>query len=321
MQEPIEIDDGEMITESGFYRMPIEHYHSQCCAGHSLSSTGIRQIIESPAKFWKYSELNPDHEETPEKKAFILGRAAHHLILGEADFDKHFIEQPETLYGKKWQANRMDCKEWIAEQKDLGKTVLTPNQVKSIRGMAGLLPWQKNCPNSGLANTPLVMQGGLLQGQIECSFIWKHQGVWLKARPDNIPWDSDEFNDLKTCGTGISNYDLTKSVGSRGYYVQGALVGMGSSAVLARQMQGFHLIFVEVEDEYSVTVKTIPEEDIILGEEAIHVAVGVFKHCMHNNSWPTATASANDAQNLPISPYNREDMKRRLDELAGAFQL
>lgn len=321
MEQPITIENGEIVTDNGFYDIPIEWYHQQCCDGPSLSSTGLRQLLRSPAEFWKYSELNKDREEQPEKEAWILGRAAHHLLLGEKNFRDHFVERPEKLNGKLWQSNRTDCKEWLKDQKDMGLTVLTPNQVQSIRGMAGLLPWQKNCPNSGLANTPLINETGMLQGQIECSFIWQYEGVWLKARPDVIPFASNDYSDLKSSGVGIDNFKLSKTNAEREYFVQGATVGMGSKAVLGRMMDGFHLVFVQTDDEFATSVKTIEQEDIILGEEMIDVAVGILKKCRAENVWPTSTASANDAQNLPLPQWKRDDVKRHLDELRGAYKL
>ncbi|MCZ4270769.1 PD-(D/E)XK nuclease-like domain-containing protein [Maritalea porphyrae] len=321
MDKPITIEDGEIVIENGFYDIPIEWYHQQCCDGPSLSSSGLRQILRSPAEFWKHSPLNPDREEQPEKAAFILGRAAHHLLLGEENFREHFVERPAKLDGSNWQSNRTACKEWLAEQKEMGLAVLTPEQVKSIRGMAGLLPWQKNCPNSGLANTPLINETGMLQGQIECSFIWQYDGVWLKARPDNIPLASNDYTDLKTSGVGIGNHKLTSTNAEREYFVQGATVGMGSSAVLGRVMDGFHLVFVQSNEQYATSVKTIEQEDIILGEDMIFVAIGIFKKCLTSNTWPTSTASANDAQNLPLPQWKRDDVRRRLDELRGAYGL
>lgn len=321
MEQPIRIEHGEIVTENGFYDIPIEWYHQQCCDGPSISSSGLRQILRSPAEFWKFSELNPDREELPEKAAWTLGRGAHHLVLGEKNFYGHFIMRPLKIGGSLWNSNRTVCKEWLKEQKELGLTVLTPTQVQSIRGMAGLLPWQKNCPNSGLANSPLINETGMLQGQIECSFIWQYDGIWLKARPDNIPLASNDYTDLKTSGVGIDNFKLTSTNAEREYFVQGATVGMGSSAVLGRVMDGFHLVFVQTGDQFATSVKTIEQEDIILGEDAIDVAVGIFKKCLAENVWPTSTASANDAQNLPLPQWKRDEVKRHLDELRGAYKL
>lgn len=312
------IEDGEIITKPGIYDMSIGHYHTQCCDGPSISSSGIRKLLRSPAEFWRTSELNPDRVEEEDKDAFVLGRAAHHLILGEADFDQHFIVRPDMLAGEKWNGNRTACKLWLSAQADKGKTVLTPAQIEKIRGMAGLLPWQKGMVNCGLANTPIVSHGGVLSGQIERSLIFKLGSIWVKARPDAIPADAD-FADLKTISpksaAGIDDRALAMAVSDRGYHVQGALTGMAVHAVLNRQMQGFHLVFVDTGNVHAVAVKTIAEEDIVRGERAVYAALKVFERCLETKVWPGPTARQADAQKLTLPEWAQKSFDANLDIL------
>jgi hypothetical protein len=104
---------GEKITEPGCYLMPIEAYHSDCAAGPSISSSGLRQIEqESPAHYWAQSYLNPDREQEEDSEAFILGRAAHHLLLGEGSFAQKFCVRPaewsdwRTKAAQQWRADQ-----------------------------------------------------------------------------------------------------------------------------------------------------------------------------------------------------------------------
>ena len=46
-------------------------------------------------------------------QCFFVG-AAHHALLGESDFDKHYVVRPALLNGKPWHGARGDCKEWLA---------------------------------------------------------------------------------------------------------------------------------------------------------------------------------------------------------------
>lgn len=316
--------DGELITEPGIYDVPIDLYHSQICDGPSLSSTGIRRLLQSPAHYWKHSELNPHRVDEDDKDAFILGRAAHHLLLGERDFGKHFVVQPETyldsktLTEKAWNNNAGVCREWRTAEAAAGRTVLTAAQVEKIRGMAGLLPWQKGMTNCGLANTPLVM-GGALSGEIERSLFWKVGNVWLKARPDAIPGDSNDFSDLKTISSksvaGLSDFDLIRSVRDHRYYVQGAMVGMGAAEVLKRKMTGFHLIFVDTGDVHAVSPITIDDADLIRGERAVFLAIQMFERCRASGIWPGPTARQADARKLPLFDNDRKAFDQHLDQL------
>ncbi len=90
--------------------------------------------------YWIHSPLNPRRIDRTESEAFILGRGAHHLLLGEDDFGRYFVARPEELNGKAWNGNRTDCREWMELAAEAGQTVLTPGQMDSIKGMAGILP-------------------------------------------------------------------------------------------------------------------------------------------------------------------------------------
>lgn len=307
------------IADPGVYDIPIECYHSQCTVGPSISSTGIRRILESPAKYWMYSDLNPKRLEEKKSDALILGGAAHHLLLGQDDFKKHYIVRPEELYGDKWNGNRKDCKAWVKEHEEEGFTVLTPSDIETIKGLAGLQEWQKSMPNCGLRNTELVMKGALT-GEIEKSIIWPAGKIWLKARPDAIPAASNDVADLKTT-TSVETHDLARTIYERGYYIQGALVGMGMSAVMGRQMEGFHLIFVDKEQPHDVAVRTLTDDDLVRGERAIFAALAIFQKCLTNGSWPGATYDDAPASRISLPDWAREQFDRRLDHLEREYQL
>lgn len=319
-----QIRPGGKITKPGVYDLPIAEYHSQCCDGPSISSSGIRAILKSPAHYWKHSDLNPNRAEQEDAEAFILGRAAHHLLLGEADFAKHFVIRPEKAPdGRAWNGNNLSCKEWIDEQAARGITVLTPAQIEKIKGMAGLLPWQKGMTNCGLANTPLVAQGGALSGEIEKSLFWREGNVWVKARPDAIPGDSNDFSDLKTISPrnadGMSDRNIAMAVHDHGYHVQGSVVGMAADRVLRRKMEGFHLVFVDTGNVHAVSIKTIDDADIVLGERAVYVALQIFERCLETGIWPGPTARQADAMRLSIPQWGRDATERYLDTLEQEF--
>jgi hypothetical protein len=117
------------IDRAGLHRIgPIDTYHSQCCVGPSISSSGLRTLfLKSPAHFWCESNLNPKREEQPTKEAFTLGRAAHHLLLGEDAFSTLFIVRPDRF--DSWRTDA--SKAWRAEQEAAGRTVLLPTADRS----------------------------------------------------------------------------------------------------------------------------------------------------------------------------------------------
>jgi hypothetical protein len=295
--------DGKPISEPGVYTgIEIDRYHEQLTATPSISSSGLRTIFsKSPAHYWDTSYLNPDRAEQTDSPQFALGRAAHHLLLGEADFSKHFLIRPDEIDGKPWHGNRNECKAWLKWAEDDGRTVVTKNDIEAVRGMS-----------KSLAKHPLV-DSGILNGLIEHSMVWKDEeaGVWLKARPDAIPTDSGDYADLKTT-SDITDDGIASSIGKFGYNMQAALVGMGCRALLGREMESFSLVFVESSRPYCVRVKTLKPDDIALGEKQIRAALRQFAHGLSTNEWPGPGGFQTDAEYVSIKAWARADAENRL---------
>lgn len=296
--------NGEPIDKPGLYKgIGMDEYHGQLTVGPSISSSGLRTIFSlSPAHYFAESYLNPERPEDDEANAaLILGRGAHHLLLGEADFARHFVIRPAELNGKPWQGNRTDCKEWLAAMAAERLTVLLPAQIEAIRGMA-----------RGLSQHPMV-RAGILNGLIEHSIVWKDEetGIWLKVRPDAIPTDAGVFADLKT-QADITDKGIERAVVERGYHVQGALVAMASRAVLGRDLDSFALVFVEKTAPYWVRVVEIKPADIDLGIRQIRTALRVFARCLERSVWPGPGGEQTDAQYVDIPEWTVKKIEERM---------
>src|SRR5262252_4594969 len=155
--------DGAPIRAPGIYHdMPLARYHQGDIAdGPSVSSTTLRRLWnESPAHAWAHDPANPNRIVEDDSEAFILGRATHHLICGQAGFSDEYIVRPkEAPDGRDWHGSNKSCIRWLAEQKRIGRTVLTSAHVEQIKGMA-----------ISLGENTLV-QEGLLNGLIERSLF------------------------------------------------------------------------------------------------------------------------------------------------------
>lgn len=292
------------ITKKAVYSISMADYHGQCCAGPSVSSSGLRTIFtQSPAHFWVGSSLNPKAIEQKDSEAFIFGRAAHHLLLGEDDFSSLFIVRPaQAPDGRDWNGNNKSCKEWLEAQTKAGRTVLTSAQIENIRGMA-----------RALAAHPLV-DAGILNGDIEKSLIWedKETGIWLKARPDAIPNDSD-FADLKT--TSETGFKLDRSVASYRYDMQAALVKWGCKEVLGRDMAEFSFVFVEKEPPHCVDVLVLDPEDIEAAERDLRAALRTMAYCLKTGDWFGPSGSQRDARYVSMGEYARQSALLRREFL------
>lgn len=306
--------DGQPISSPGIYaRVPIDIYHGpDLCAGPSISSSGLRTIFaESPMDYWIYSPLNPRRLEKPESEAFILGRAAHHLLLGEAEFGRHFTIEPETYPDpkdgkpKKWNNNADYCRDWAASARDSKLTVLTRKQMESIKGMAGILPWQEGLEDSGLANNGLV-KAGALSGLIEHTIIAidPETGIFLKSRPDVIPTASRDFNDFKT-SADVSDEAIRKTLDSYRYDMQADLASTCLEQADGHPFEAFGFIFADKKPPHAVNVIELDPEDLAEAAKDNRTALRTFARCLDTNRWAGPAGQRGDAARVSRSAWNR----------------
>lgn len=285
------------ITADGVYRVSLDRYHNDLSLfdGPSISSSGLRTIFnQSAAHYWCTSPMNPERVIPKEEAHFILGRAAHHLLLGEDAFSTLFIVRPEKW--DSWRTN--DAKAWKSDQENAGRTVLIPQQIEIIRGMA-----------KSLSQNALV-RVGLLNGEVEQSLVWKDKetGIYCKSRPDCIPNDSGDVADLKTT-TDVGYDELSRTIGMCGYHMQAALVGEGFKTVFKRPMTSFSLCFVEKEPPYCVRVVTLKDCDLQRGAKANRAALRIFADCLEKGVWP-GPGDADEASFIEIPVW----MQTRIDK-------
>jgi len=306
--------DGKTITKPGLYaRVPLSLYHSQqICDGPSISSSGLRTIFnESPAHFYVEWDGNPERIERKDSRAFILGRATHHLVLGEKFFSKLFCMQPTDYVGedektglptaKPWNNNAKACRAWQEARRKEGRTVLTAKEVEQIKGMA-----------TKLALHPII-RAGALNGQIERSIFWvdKKTGIWLKSRPDCIPEADETFVDLKKTRSVIWN-DLVRTIGEYSYHQQGALILRAAREVLGMVSPTFTLVFCEDGPPYAPRVVTLKENDLALGDAQNRAAIDIFARCLKSGQWPGPGGDHEDAEHLELSDFEQKRIKDKL---------
>ena len=297
--------NGQRISKPGIYAgIPLDDYHrGDICDGPSVSSSGLRMLWKtSPEHFWDKSPLNPQRsDEDDDKKQYVIGRAAHHLICGEVGFSDHYVIRPELAPdGRAWHGANKTCIKWLADQRAARLTVLTPDDAESVRGMAIKLG----------QNT--MMQNGILSGLVERSMFWRDKttGVWLKSRPDVISTASGDFADLKTTNS-VLYADTQKSIDDFCYQMQGALV-MEGAATLGLPINTFSLGWVEKKRPYCVRVQTLIDDDLVLGSKMNRAMIDTFNACFTAKHWPGPGDDRADAEFVKLSDRARERIETRL---------
>lgn len=301
---------GKPIGFPGWYHgVPMETYHSGAvCVEPSVSSSVLRKVMnDSPAHAWDESPLNPDRDPESGKvsESLTVGRATHHLLLGEKEFRKQFIIRPDKAPdGRDWNGNNLTCKKWLSERAGEGLTVITKAQLERIEGMA-----------VSLARHPLI-KAGILNGQIELSGFWKDEetGLWVKIRPDAVPGDGLDYADLKTI-SGVDDHTIRTSIGEYGYHQQGALVREGARRLLKlgkTDQVTFSLIFIESKRPYCVRVVTLKDGDLDRGEAQNHAALTIFARCLKEKHWPGPGGDQTDAAYMEMMEWRQKQIDDQL---------
>lgn len=317
MKEYLDIafDHAKPISEPGFYRdVPMKVYHGfrdangkliELCNSPSVSSSPLRTLFhESAAHAWDASIYNPDAEEKKRTEAMLLGAATHHLLLGEAKFKESYAIRPETLNLKKWNGNRTDCIQWVAERELEGIEVLKPEMAERIVGMS-----------KALAKHPFAHKA--LRGMIERTMVWRdpETGIFLKARPDNIINPHTDYADLK-CVASVDDDAIQKMLADYEYPMQAAMVCEGARELLELDRDPtFTFLFIESTRPYCIRPVTVPQEEIDLAHTQVRESVMAFDHCMKSGEWPGPGGLRNDAEFVGRKPWAITDVQARLAEL------
>jgi len=264
------------IDKAGIYDITSEQYHSQaCCVGPSISSSGLRKISrECPARYWATSDLNPAGRQAADKDAFAFGRAAHALVLGEPEFDKHFVVSPYDTFRTK------DAQQWREEQT---RTVLRNEEMAVVREMAAA------------QQATWGVRKAFTAGRPEQSVIWcdDETGVWLKSRPDWLP-DKPGLRfivEYKTCHT-IEPKRLSEDVFKYGYEMQAAMLIDGVQQVLGVQPLGVAHVVQEKDYPYLCDLRMFTKEQVEFGRWQYRRALRTFAECLNTGKWPPYTEGA-----------------------------
>lgn len=290
------IPDGTPVPGPGQYEMSMEHYHSQaCCPGVSVSSSGLRKILlESPADFWAFSDLNDDRFEKPSSEAFTFGRAAHALLLGDEDFHAKFAVVPASAPPKPLPSQivaRLEGRVSASAQERFdfwdefdaetaGKELLSENDLTHIMRISEALKAHEIVPL-------------LMEGQAEQSLIWEDEatGIWLKSRLDILSATGD-LADLKSTAQK-SPHLIKRDIGKHGYDMQLALGTMALENVLGVPFtpetyagRAALLLFVYKQPPYHVMPIEIDFESLHYARIKCRAAIDRMYECLKSGVWP-----------------------------------
>lgn len=261
-----------IITTPGVYDMPTADYFADPVPGGSLSSTGARKLVKrgGPAKF-KYALDNP--KDSGFSDAFDFGKAAHQVVLGDAD-DRLVVIDAGNWRTKSAQDQRDAARE-------AGLTPVLVTQMMVVTAMADAI----------LANPTAAALLRAASGKPERSLFWQdpETSVWCRARVDwfRHPVEGQRFLlvDYKTCASADED-DFSKSTANYGYFQQDDFYCRGVKTLGIDADPAFLFVAQEKEPPYLVNVIQLDETAKVIGMNQNRAAIHTYQECKRTGEWP-----------------------------------
>lgn len=259
------------ITEPGVYPgISDEDYHSDPVPAGSLSHTGARQMLQSPAWFRHAQQ----HREV--SKAFDVGHAVHAKVLGVGT---KVTTIPEELLSADGGIRSADAKAWVAQARAEGLTPLKPAEWYPVERMAEAI----------LAH-PRGRQLLEQPGAPEMSVFAKDPSTeeWVRGRFDYLPRPSSDrvtAVDIKTTTKSAAPTRFGRTVAAYGYHQQQAWY---CDALTLTRGDEVDMAFVVVEayKPWLVSVLRISEVALGRGRELNRRALDLWHQCRTTGLWP-----------------------------------
>ena len=251
----------ELLT--GVFEMDNATYH----AHDSLSSTGMKLLLDSPEKF-AHKTKNPEH-----KDAFDFGTAWHAIWLQDPNVDLHVVDAAD------WRGK--DAREARELARVNKQTPILKKDYDQIMTMMEVI--QRHPLASNLTRQP--------GDEIERSFFWvdPRTGVQLRVRADLLRLRTGSARSLivdgKTTMTARPER-FARSAMDYGYHIQAALYVRAIKELGLDDDPLFLLLVQEKEAPYSVVVGQFAPDDLKIGDFLVDKAIDLYKHCKDTNSWP-----------------------------------
>lgn len=246
-------------------REPAEYYHAM--SRDHLSSHLLADFRDNPLLF-RRKQLGLVVDE--DRPAFVVGRAAHTLILEGRDAYRRgyaFGGPTDPRTGKQFDTRSKPYKDWAARQ---AKPVLTDWQALLVEQMAGAV-WDHPVAQE-------LLTEGLPEGVVRCEY----KGVPCQARLD---WFNPARGlvDLKTCDRLDQ---LEADARAFGYLHQlafyRALIRLGAGVAVPA-----YLIAVEKRDPFRCGVWLVEPGVLDQAQEENERALNHLLACRREDYWPT----------------------------------
>lgn len=247
----------------------------------SLSSSGARLLLESPAKF-RWQMDNPP----PSTPTFDFGRLAHVMVLGEGS-------EVAVVDARDWRSKA--AREARDEAYIAGKIPALASEVQTAEAMREAV----------FANS--VARTLLFRGKAEVSWYADdpETGIRLRARPDWLP-DGDGrpmIVDYKTAASADPKV-FGRKVFDFGYHIQAAWY-VTVAELLGMENAAFLFIVQEKAAPYLTSVCELDAEAFAAGKARMREAIRIYRDCTESGVWP---GYGDLIHTLELPPWHRVNL-------------
>lgn len=246
--------------------VPEAVYHADPVQGGSLSYTGMKELLKSPAHYRHY--MDTPRESKP---AFDEGHIIHSLVLGT---ELNVVELPYESFRSK--ASQMDRDKARAD----GLIPLKQGELDPLKAVA-----------EAVLNDATARPLFEYDGPTELSMFAPDSasGVWLRGRADKVSVLEGEtvLVDLKTTRDADPR-QFSRAVADFGYYIQGALYGDLYQQTHDQNQPAPEMVFVAVTktEPHLVSVSRLDWQYEHLAVDKIQEAISLYKKCTATGEWP-----------------------------------
>jgi hypothetical protein len=310
----IDYEENMLINEPCIIRgMPDEVYHNS----KGLSRSGLKLLLDCPAKYY-YKYLSGEYEPK-EKPSFKIGKAAHKYILeGKESFENTYWHNPYS------DLKKADIEKLLFEKHNYSEKGLMSDLMGRLLDFEGIHPKEIELSQSelniivGLARSirsnPTANAAFKQDGESELSIFWidEETGLWLKCRPDFLPYNCQLVPDYKTT-TSAKPENLWTSFIDYGYHLQAAMYRQGIKAVTGLEVENFFFVMQEKEPPF-ISQIFVPDELMIdSGEKQMRYAIDRYVECKETGIWQ---AYSDKIIQLSLAP-RPEDLSTNFDAENG----
>jgi hypothetical protein len=296
-----------MLGAGLHFDIPETRYHADDLLHvPTLSSSVAREMLRSPLHGWTaHPRLNPEYKQR-ESAAFDFGRAVHRVVLGKGG---DYVAIPDELLSDDGAIRSKAARDWVAEARAQGLTPLKNETIDQILTVSGAV--MRRLGEMGIHIDP---------ARSEVTALAEVDGVWCRARFDNLPERGNVFYDLKTT-TDAGPDAVIRAVENYGYDLQIAHYQAVLEAATGQRRRA-RLIFVEREPPYEISVVELLDDP---NSEADWMAVArakagqarrLWRDCLASNQWPGYPRAV---QILGARGWEQARWRQRLAEQTDQF--